>query len=752
MPAPEGLDALELKKRGDAALKTNDFEAAYEYYTGALKFTSSSTILLRNRSVACSRLRRHEDALRDAKRCTELDINWPKGWERLGSVLLDFNLPVAAKLAFTQGLKISPKSKDLLQGLRLAEEQEADNKARTGDANGNASDDDDDNSREADNIQVFENGVHQNGVAREGADQIRGGGGRAMSKAMRRELRDFLSRVESGEIDCLKDGTDTSSMSGTDGASDGQPEPQTPEEPSARKEHPARPRAQSGSATSPVSMDAGSNGSWSAGNSHHMANAFAAAAAPLEQGQRGQAAAAERHKDKGNAMYKAGRYQEAIDEYTEALALVPSEQAFYGNRAAAYLMLKKYDQALADCLSALNIDSNFLKAHVRAIKAYVCLGELVAARAQYHKAVAACGGDAVAALKEESAAIDAVGRNLKQAKEEVGKGNHQRALQLAERALELSPACDALKLVQCQAVMGLGRYSDALSMARDLTVGGDPNASEVLVLRGEALYRTNNMAMAQRIFQEALRRDPDGSSAASCRDGLKKVKALLKHKEAGNTAFKAGAWQEAYDEYSAAMAVDAGLRSSFMATLACNRAAACAQLKKHAQAVEDCNLTLELEPGNIKAVLRRAAAYLELEKFEEAVRDYEKVQREEPSTPGIHEMLRGAKLALKKSKRVDYYKVLGLTKDASEADVKRAFRRQALQWHPDKVNGTEEEKSEADRMFKLIGEANSVLGDPVKRRKYDAGMNLDEIDQGVDYGETCTAKGAEAHIRDWLPR
>jgi molecular chaperone DnaJ len=65
----------------------------------------------------------------------------------------------------------------------------------------------------------------------------------------------------------------------------------------------------------------------------------------------------------------------------------------------------------------------------------------------------------------------------------------------------------------------------------------------------------------------------------------------------------------------------------------------------------------------------------------------------------------------------DYYKVLGVGKDASLDDIKAAYRKLAKQYHPDKHSG---KKEMADK-FKEIGEAYSVLSDPEKRKVYDMG-------------------------------
>lgn len=68
----------------------------------------------------------------------------------------------------------------------------------------------------------------------------------------------------------------------------------------------------------------------------------------------------------------------------------------------------------------------------------------------------------------------------------------------------------------------------------------------------------------------------------------------------------------------------------------------------------------------------------------------------------------------------DYYEVLGIDKSASPDDIKSAYRRLAIKWHPDKwVDGTEAEKKTAEEKFKEASEAYSVLSDPDKRQKYD---------------------------------
>lgn len=84
----------------------------------------------------------------------------------------------------------------------------------------------------------------------------------------------------------------------------------------------------------------------------------------------------------------------------------------------------------------------------------------------------------------------------------------------------------------------------------------------------------------------------------------------------------------------------------------------------------------------------------------------------------------------------DYYKILGVERNASADDIKKAYRKLAVKYHPDKNPGNKE----AEEKFKEINEANEVLGDAEKRKKYDKlGANWKNYQQG----------GGRAEDFDW---
>lgn len=127
---------------------------------------------------------------------------------------------------------------------------------------------------------------------------------------------------------------------------------------------------------------------------------------------------------------------------------------------------------------------------------------------------------------------------------------------------------------------------------------------------------------------------------------------------------------------------------------------------------------------------------MDLEQYQEAVRDYEFIFNKE-KTREHKQLLQDAKLELKKSERKDYYKLLGVRKSATDNDIKKAYRKSAMVHHPDRhSNATEEAKKEQERKFKEVGEAYSVLSDSKKRSRYDNGHDLEDLDGGLG-GEFC---------------
>ncbi|XP_062084102.1 uncharacterized protein LOC133790466 isoform X2 [Humulus lupulus] len=233
------------------------------------------------------------------------------------------------------------------------------------------------------------------------------------------------------------------------------------------------------------------------------------------------------------------------------------------------------------------------------------------------------------------------------------------------------------------------------------------------------------------------------------------VRELLRHKTAGNEAFQAGRHAEAVERYTAALSCNVESRP-FSAVCFCNRAAAYKALGQITDAIADCSLAIALDGKYAKAISRRATLYESIRDHGQAARDLQRLVslltkqvEDKANNLGPSDRsntssndLRQARLRLseieeeaRKDMPSDMYLILGIEPSVSASEIKKAYRKAALRHHPDKAgqflarsdNGddglwkeiSEEVYKDADRLFKMIGEAYAVLSDPTKRSRYD---------------------------------
>lgn len=261
-------------------------------------------------------------------------------------------------------------------------------------------------------------------------------------------------------------------------------------------------------------------------------------------------------------------------------------------------------------------------------------------------------------------------------------------------------------LLAAEAQLKMGN-DNSFGKAQDIAIGmlrensQDPDA---LMIRARAFYGMGETDQALKLLKMCLGLDPDMKQAIKL---LRTVQKLVRTKEEGNAAFKAKDYRKAIDLWSQAVAVDPN-NKDMNAKILQNRAQAHINLKEYDNAVNDCNEALRLDPSYIKAQKMRAKAHGGAGNWEEAVRDYKAVAETNPTEKGIQEDIRKAEFELKKAARKDYYKILEVSKDATDHEIKKAYRKMAILYHPDKNRDGEA----GDEKFKEVGEAYETLIDP----------------------------------------
>ncbi|XP_046676525.1 dnaJ homolog subfamily C member 7 isoform X2 [Homalodisca vitripennis] len=383
------------------------------------------------------------------------------------------------------------------------------------------------------------------------------------------------------------------------------------------------------------------------------------------------------------------------------------------------MMMSKYKEALEDARRSVTLNPKFTKGWIRVVKCCLALGDTSTTdNALTRLAELEPNNPAVA---EERKNLNILKRHEEDVKKAYDKKDYRRVVYYLDRSLDVAPACTRLKVLKAECLAYLGRYQEAQELANDI-VSADQTNADAIYVRGMCLYYQDNVERAFSHFQHVLKLAPDHKKAI---DIYKKARKMKDLKEQGNEAFNSGKLAEAYSLYSEALTIDPN-NISTNSKLYSNRATVSYKLGRLNEAVTDCTAALNLDSKYLKALLRRAKCYMDLEQFEEAVQDYEKVCNLDKSRENKR-LLADAKFALKRSKRKDYYKILGVERNASTDDIKKAYRKRALVHHPDRhANASDGEKKEQEKKFKEVGEAYGILSDPKKRARYDNGQDMDE--------------------------
>lgn len=395
----------------------------------------------------------------------------------------------------------------------------------------------------------------------------------------------------------------------------------------------------------------------------------------------------------------------------------------------------KFLAALDDAKVADELEPNNSKIMHRLARVYTSLGRPAEALDVYSKI------DPPASATDKRPA-ELMLQHITQAEKQLAEGTTgsivTHALDQAQRGL--GPGVDPprkWKLMRGEAYLKMGNINalgDAQSIAMNLLRANNQDP-EALVLRGRALYAQGDNEKAIQHLRQALSCDPDYNIALKY---LRMVQKLDKTKEEGNTLFKTGKHRQAHEVYTAALEIDPQNKGT-NAKILQNRALCSTKLKDYNGAISDCDRALQLDPSYTKAKRTRAKALGESGKWQDAVNELKNIAETNPEEPGIAKEIRNAELELKKSKRKDYYKILGLEKDANDHEIKRAYRKLAIQHHPDK----NPDDAEAENRFKDVGEAYETLSDPQKKARYDSGEDL--IDPSEMYGGGMGGFGGGMH-------
>ncbi|KAG8863799.1 hypothetical protein FRB96_007636 [Tulasnella sp. 330] len=447
---------------------------------------------------------------------------------------------------------------------------------------------------------------------------------------------------------------------------------------------------------------------------------------------------------RANVLLRAGQFQDAAKSYSDAIELSPADYHLYYMRATAYFSLSRHPAALDDVEVVLKMtEGSFYKAFMLRARILAKEGEWTQARHELKRFTDKAGKsdkDAVDLLFGIAEGEDAT----KKAFQARRRGATEPCIENASKAIQTASHNIHLRETRAECALMAGDYESAIGDLTRLTHLIPTSTKLLLRLAHLNYFVVGNSAQGMTALKQCLHHDPDSKP---CRTSHRLFKAQIKEFEKldkmdvganpkGALRIVVG-YQDTvgllakFDEQLSAATEGMGLPSGVDATLISQPRktlykAACkaySKAKEPKKGVTYCEAVLKMDPQDPDALMSGGDLALAKEEWEEAVRAYDKAfEASGRSSREIQEKLQKAQRLLKQSRAKDYYKVLGVARDADDRAIKKAYRLKAKDAHPDK--GGSEEKMAA------LSEAYEVLKDPELRARFDNGDDPNDPETG----------------------
>ena len=209
--------------------------------------------------------------------------------------------------------------------------------------------------------------------------------------------------------------------------------------------------------------------------------------------------------------------------------------------------------------------------------------------------------------------------------------------------------------------------------------------------------------------RECLKLDPDHKD---CFPFYKKVKKVAKFVVAANEAQTEQSWDECIEAANKVLknepSMDQVRFHAYDKLCHCQKEAGDSEASRAA-----CTEAIKIRGDEARLYCDRADAHLAEDNYDEAVNDFRRALEVDEDFGRAKEGMGTAQKRQKMASKRDYYKILGVRRNANKKDIMKAYRKLAQKWHPDNFMD-EEEKKKAEKKFMDIAAAKEVLTDKGK--------------------------------------
>ncbi|EFX71969.1 hypothetical protein DAPPUDRAFT_308628 [Daphnia pulex] len=433
----------------------------------------------------------------------------------------------------------------------------------------------------------------------------------------------------------------------------------------------------------------------------------------------------EKHLELGKLMMAKGQLQDALTHFHAALEGDPSNYLTLYRRATVYLAQGRARAALEDLNRVLEIQPDFIQARAQKGNILMKLGRLHEAHIELEKVLKKEPTNSE--VNKNYIAIESLKKSYMQVQMFFSDKDYHHAIDLLTQVIDICPWDIGLREMRSECYLAIGEASKAISDLKAATKLMSDNTGAFMKL-SKLYYGLGEPEESLNQVRECLKLDPEHKE---CFPHYKKVKKVAKLVQDLQTNSNDNNYQGCITSAKKVLKVDPTV--SELLFLAEDKLCHChLQLGEHSESLEFCSSALarHTEP---RILCDRAEDYIALDMLDEAQQDYAKALEIEESFNRAKEGMQKVQKLQKQAKKRDYYKILGVKKNANKREIVKAYRKQAQQWHPDNFQNDEESRKKAEKKFIDIAAAKEVLTDPEKRQKYDNGE--DPLDPESQQGQ-----------------
>uniref|UniRef100_A0A914I6N5 J domain-containing protein n=1 Tax=Globodera rostochiensis TaxID=31243 RepID=A0A914I6N5_GLORO len=422
----------------------------------------------------------------------------------------------------------------------------------------------------------------------------------------------------------------------------------------------------------------------------------------------------DKHLEQGKYWLSKGQFQEALQHYHQAVALDPSDYQIYYRRATVFLASGKVNAALPDLEKVVELKPDFIAGRIQRGNILFKKGNLKEAEADFEFAVKHEPGNAES--RERMQKISQIQAWIDNGLQHFENKDFAMAEQMLNYAIEHCQWNADLHRKRSRCRLARGDTQNAIADIRAVAKLV-PDSTETFLELSRIYYEIGDVENAMGQIRECLHLSPEHKE---CFPFYKRIKKLTKMRQDLMKSVLGEQWMDCLEKAKSILRfereVDPIQMDVYKYTCKCN-----VKLSHVAEAIQECTEVLKYgDENDLDVLLDRGEAFLLNEQYEKAVEDFQKAVNAHEGSRRAKEQLTRAQKMLKLSKKKDYYKILGVRRNADKRQVMKAYRKLAQQWHPDNFQD-DAEKERAQEKFFDIANAKDVLTDPEKRRRYDAG-------------------------------